>query len=535
MNSNDADSAKRRLEEAVHEGDPDAIARTIVDHGWPLFASHYDLTVGVVAALPTAVTNRYPALRLMHPVTQMISPISPELLRPMIDAEDTEQMDADELDAALGVQMVTLRHSGDIAAAMERAVRLRDRLLHLHIDSHERADGVLWYIHLQIGNTMLAGGESIKALMAFSTARQIAAHSDRVDGVRLTLSRIALARAIRGSHGDAAAALASARTLAAPAAAFASACTTTENATAALLAVDAMADDLDETLLALEGYDSIEVSWPFSLLARTRAGIARQHPEDALEMVLLAGDTHHVQEGSFAWDVLTSAEIEARAAMGQETITPRMRQAITTDRPGLLTRLAVVRLALHEGNLRAAEMGIRELRRDDRLGPTQRAEVTTLGAWLEFLRTDGVDAPSAAQLLRIAETGRQRRLFSSLPRQLLDTVRAALGPEEAAIFAQALAGLPVDQKRIRPRLTRSEVRVLRALTTHTTTARIASVLQVSPNTVKSQLRSIYRKLGCSTRDDVVNAAIRLQLIDSPRRDARPPISSRVGSEAVLHR
>jgi DNA-binding CsgD family transcriptional regulator len=64
----------------------------------------------------------------------------------------------------------------------------------------------------------------------------------------------------------------------------------------------------------------------------------------------------------------------------------------------------------------------------------------------------------------------------------------------------------------RPALTGSEARVLGALTAHQTTAALAAALHVSPNTIKTQLKSLYRKLGCSNRDDAVNVAIRLHLI-----------------------
>jgi DNA-binding CsgD family transcriptional regulator len=54
--------------------------------------------------------------------------------------------------------------------------------------------------------------------------------------------------------------------------------------------------------------------------------------------------------------------------------------------------------------------------------------------------------------------------------------------------------------------------VLRALPAHETTAAIAVAFHVSPNTIKSQLKSIYRKLGCSSRTDAIKLATRLNLL-----------------------
>jgi len=65
-------------------------------------------------------------------------------------------------------------------------------------------------------------------------------------------------------------------------------------------------------------------------------------------------------------------------------------------------------------------------------------------------------------------------------------------------------------------LTRRERIVLAALAQHRSAADIAGMLVVSPNTVKSQLRSIYRKLGVSSRRAALAVAQELGLLDPPR-------------------
>jgi LuxR family maltose regulon positive regulatory protein len=61
-------------------------------------------------------------------------------------------------------------------------------------------------------------------------------------------------------------------------------------------------------------------------------------------------------------------------------------------------------------------------------------------------------------------------------------------------------------------LTRRETAVLGALLEHPSHAAIAAQLNVSVNTVKSQLRSIYRKLGVSTRDEAIAVALDRHLV-----------------------
>jgi len=65
-----------------------------------------------------------------------------------------------------------------------------------------------------------------------------------------------------------------------------------------------------------------------------------------------------------------------------------------------------------------------------------------------------------------------------------------------------------------PQLTRREHEVLEALLVHPGYQQIADALHVSKDTVKTQLRSVYRKLGVSSRDAAIAAAIGLGFPDA---------------------
>ncbi len=67
-----------------------------------------------------------------------------------------------------------------------------------------------------------------------------------------------------------------------------------------------------------------------------------------------------------------------------------------------------------------------------------------------------------------------------------------------------------------PHLTRREQVVLNHLTPQSTIADIAKALVVSPNTVKTQLQSLYRKLEVSDRSSAIRAAHAWGLIDNDR-------------------
>ena len=63
-------------------------------------------------------------------------------------------------------------------------------------------------------------------------------------------------------------------------------------------------------------------------------------------------------------------------------------------------------------------------------------------------------------------------------------------------------------------LTPAELRVLQFLPRHLSFPQIATSTHVSPNTVKTHAASIYRKLGCSSRDEAVQRARELGLLDA---------------------
>jgi LuxR family maltose regulon positive regulatory protein len=89
------------------------------------------------------------------------------------------------------------------------------------------------------------------------------------------------------------------------------------------------------------------------------------------------------------------------------------------------------------------------------------------------------------------------------------------GSRETVEFFEALeahpSSLPDAQDRVR--LTERESTVLRRLVETGSVAEIAGALYVSSNTVKSQLRSLYRKLGVASRDEALLVASEKGLLE----------------------
>ena len=138
-----------------------------------------------------------------------------------------------------------------------------------------------------------------------------------------------------------------------------------------------------------------------------------------------------------------------------------------------------------------------------------------LKALLEAASKGGPDAPQ--------EDG-NRASALSLSRSYVSRLLVAFGQEERKRAHRAgtlLARKPEIQPELTPTevqrqgaesLSRQELKVLRRLCARQTYAEMAEALIVSPNTIKTQVSSIYRKLGVSRRAEAIAVTARLHLL-----------------------
>ena len=166
-----------------------------------------------------------------------------------------------------------------------------------------------------------------------------------------------------------------------------------------------------------------------------------------------------------------------------------------------LAYAGAARLALHHGDLAGAQ---RQLTRGMRARPLATFMLPWLAVRLRLhlarVYAALADATAARHLLReIADILRQRPSLGTVIEQV-DGLRQSL----AAIGPTGAAGGPP--------LSPAELRVLPYLQTHLTLPEVAGRLFVSPNTVRSQVGSIYRKLGVSSRSEAVRHATTIGLL-----------------------
>lgn len=95
---------------------------------------------------------------------------------------------------------------------------------------------------------------------------------------------------------------------------------------------------------------------------------------------------------------------------------------------------------------------------------------------------------------------------------LADLSRESGGADDVAMFDSLDVATTIREVSAMPQFTERERVVVHALARHTSPARIAEELFVSPNTVKTQLRSAYKKLGVHSRPEALRRAESLGLL-----------------------
>jgi len=251
--------------------------------------------------------------------------------------------------------------------------------------------------------------------------------------------------------------------------------------------------------------------WAALIHAHSRVALLWGHPVAALRKLDEAEATHIPSPSPFFADILTAdrADLMMRAGHGSGCA------ALLDDQrsPGPATQVSRARLALLSGDpARAAELAAATLDHESARAATD----------LEALLIAAVahhrvgDASAAMESLRAAVTtshGR-RDAFALVPRSDLRLLAREV-PDAAEILAEpALAGLvevfPEELTYIA--LTPRERAVLRRLAQGLTLQAIAHRETLSVNTIKSQVRSLYRKLGVADREHALVEAAREGLI-----------------------
>jgi LuxR family transcriptional regulator, maltose regulon positive regulatory protein len=284
----------------------------------------------------------------------------------------------------------------------------------------------------------------------------------------------------------------------------------------ATLRAHMMGSGVDKALadanLALDQLPSESVMVPVALLARGLAhallGATARAAEDfaaTIETGLASGNFDEVFVAQAQLALLAARQ----GAWGEASRHTRTAQALVEEKglghyaSSALAHVATARVAVHEVRHDEARAA---LARAHRLRPLLDHGIPwlTIQVGLELTRAHLALTEVAAARNILSETERVLELRPDMgslvddARELHDRLAATSG--SAGAWAMSLTG--------------AELRLLPYLATHLTVPEIATRLFLSPNTVKTEAVSIYRKLSASSRGEAIERAIEVGLLES---------------------
>jgi LuxR family maltose regulon positive regulatory protein len=285
---------------------------------------------------------------------------------------------------------------------------------------------------------------------------------------------------------------------------------------AALAGVDQLdREAADAALCALGAATGPDEHWAFNLWARTRYALSWGDPEEMLRGIDMACNVHAVWTGGAAKALLLAARLELVLALGQGD---RALALLEQDAGHHLSVLAVARAWLLTGRPDAALTTLVGCGRTVVHG-VHVVERQVLLAQVN-LRLDRRPAAGEAfrRALLVAASSGAVRAFATLdPAERDALVELAADPPGAAPVVRGSERLEAARQVFPARtmvvaLSARERVVLRHLAQGLSGEQIARALFVSVNTVKSQVRSVYRKLGVGSRSEAVARAHELDLL-----------------------
>jgi LuxR family transcriptional regulator, maltose regulon positive regulatory protein len=502
-----------------------SLAIEIIEASWrPLIFQHGEVMWRAMTTMPPEMLKESPRA-LAARDTQL--PISDELFRSIASLPDTEEElaelgrgegAAEVLETCFGV-LVALRHRG----AVSQARLYGDRTLvvaRAARSAHSEVSDLYPVLHLQVGITHLLGGDVEAALPPLRVAYDRAADNPLGYLEGDAAGKLALAHAVAGDLTQAD--VWSERHLlnSHPGHTWFDPHISTGGVVARLMvALDRL--DLaraDAAHAEVAELTHLEEFWAFIVHARAEYAVTVGTASEALAVLDRARADYEkwFRPGSFARPLIAAAEANLLLALGRANLAQRVLAGPDGEHPFL--RVSHARLALMTGHTdrvlslsqdaqwqRGAstrhriEMSLMRAVAAARVGDTSLV-VTAVETAVEMGRAHGVTRP-----------------FTTVPRGEL----AALADRVPAL-RELLQGDPlVGRGDIFParveliELTEREERVLEQLATDLTLPEIARAAVLSYNTLRTQQRSLYKKLGTSDRGKAVARARQLGLLPPP--------------------
>ncbi len=270
----------------------------------------------------------------------------------------------------------------------------------------------------------------------------------------------------------------------------------------ALAAVDRLDENAAALVAASDEYADDEF-WAVRLLLRARWDHALGNYAGALEALSRARALHAVPPGSLADQIVHHVQVVTLTLMDLPEKARHERDADAARLPPL-SAVAAVRHMLYVDEPSTALHASRQLIARDRLGPSFRAEGLLLAAWAHARVTGEIHVGHARTAGALIAQEGLWRVLGLVPAEVRE--QTAIRPPRAVAALVERTFVPQPDTSVH--VTAREREVLRALAEGGSLPEIADRLNVSVNTVKTQVRSAYRRLGVTSRPEALAEASR---------------------------
>lgn len=499
---------------AVGAGEYEVASRITRTAIFELLGQHGREVLLLLQPVSRLTLRRYPLLTLMlaliynargHRVRAVeyfaLTTIGARAARKSADPEDRIVL--------LAVESASLRVAGRISPALRAARAFEAAVDEIPVERFERLAGVAAALFTHVGVTLLYAGDDGGALASFERS-----HSFSVPGSDFELQPLALLAGTHALRGE----MDRARALAARIRAGSWREEAVNGYRGAFLHLaEAVIDLEDGDYLGARArldvmaphLDTLE-HWPLFayVLALCDLGLGTPaHSDVVLKRELR--DRRRASITSLTGTLLTATRAHLLLAGGQATEAAALLAAAA---PGPIIRPAAARIALLADD---PERVITELAAldVDALAPRSAADVQLLLAAASLrLGRPGQARAAAESAVALLVTSDMRHPLSLIPRTDRMGLASLLPPASGRLLADERIPDPFPRRVSLVTLTARERAVLERLAHGGTLPEVAADLHVSLNTLKTQLRSIYRKLGAGDRESALAAAQSLGLL-----------------------
>lgn len=510
----DSSALTDELADAVARDDLGRIGEIVDSNLWALVQSHWTLLVDALGRLPEDFLEARPALALVKSFGASVflqgGGVNARAM-PTVDGEGVPGIPDQVLDAILLQEMLSHRLRGDFVAAKGVAARLRARTERNDAQGRRPIHDMASFYLLHVGITEALLGDLEQSLRDFADVRSLRPKRGAELAEYDAALKSAVVHAALGRLVDAERLLDGAGSAPEVADPFASQLAGTITVARALIAVDRLSPDAPELVrAALEQNDGAEM-WPFALLASTRWSIVTGDLVGAIDEADRVAAARPLSPGSFLGRVVMLARAHAFAIMGEVGAAVQALDAVPDDSEWNMAAVVRTRLSLALDGPAATLTAARRLIVKPGLGPGARAETMLLAAWAQTRLLGVPDVATAGPLGAVVAREGLWRILQLAPERIVATIP---GLEGAPEFERHLTH-PEPATSIR--LTANELEVLDLLAGPESLPAIAKRRFVSVNTIKTQVASIYRRLGVHGRREAVAEAMRRGLLSGRGR------------------